>query len=66
MPIKRSGFDIAKANEIYQNRDMFNPKFGSYDKTKSKISWMDPVVYYDTQKLYKGGITVQSLQHNLV
>lgn len=41
----------AKAREIIGNRELFNPENASYSRAKSKLSWMDPVIYYDTVRL---------------
>jgi hypothetical protein len=61
------GFEDKKAQIIYENKEMFNPSKGSYRSAKSKMNWLDPVLYYDASQLSKKNIlTVDNLKKTLV
>ena len=52
--ICRDGFAPSKHDKtqaILGSRELFNPSKASYVATKYKMSWMDPVVYYDAVRL---------------
>lgn len=52
--ISRDGFavdNITKAKEIMASRELFSPGNASYSEARTKIKWLDPVVYYDAVRL---------------
>ena len=55
-----------RSREIYDNRELFNPSKASYTKVKSKIKWLDPVVYYDIVRLANDNkLSVQNIKGQL-
>jgi hypothetical protein len=53
------------ADEILQNRVLFGGN--NYEKIKSVMPWMDPILYYDTSKLYNfGRLTKTELMTNVL
>lgn len=58
-----NGFDPGRAKEIYGNKELFNPRRGSYSKAKKEMEWLDPVVYYDSVKLAnQNKLTLENIQ----
>jgi hypothetical protein len=41
----------AKTQEILGSHELFDPARASYLAAKSKMSWIDPVIYYDAVRL---------------
>ena len=55
----KSGFDPSRVKDIVGNKEMFNPKTNTYEATKRKMPWMDPVIYYDATQMYKNNTLTQ-------
>jgi hypothetical protein len=62
-----SGFDSGRAEEIYKNKELFSSGKASYNIAKDKMHWMDPVIYYETVKLYNSqNLNVDNLKRTLI
>ena len=48
----RDGFTNERVQELYKYKELFNPTMGSYKGARDKIKWLDPVIYYESVKLY--------------
>jgi len=60
------GFDPGRAREIRENKELFNPSRNTYEETRKKMPWMDPVVYYEASQMYKNNsLTQKNIERNI-
>jgi hypothetical protein len=49
------------ASEVMENRHLFSASSGSLDKARSKMPWMDPVVFEDIRRA--NNFTLEALEN---